>query len=39
MVTRLKLNFVVGLSARMAGPDKTKLPAHAEMRHVPFSIS
>jgi len=29
----------MGLSAPRAGPDKTKLSAHAEMRHVPFSIS
>ena len=39
MATRLKLNFVMGLSAPRAGPDKTKLSAHAEMRLVPFSIS
>jgi amino acid permease len=38
MVTRLKLNFVMGSSAPRAGPNKTKLSAHAEMRHVPFRI-
>jgi len=29
----------MGLSAPRAGPHKTKPSAHAEMRHVPFSIS